>query len=91
MQPIVPPPPSSPLYQTLGQLADAVRQLPAAAEHSAPARLRREAIALAEVIDRDGDRPTIDHAIEANRLLRRIHDYLAEQPNLQPTGSTATG
>ncbi|HEV7710153.1 MAG TPA: hypothetical protein VGP16_18310 [Asanoa sp.] len=78
MQPIVPPPPSSPLTQTLGQLNDAVRQLPAAAEHSAPARLRREAIALAEVIHRDGDRPSIAHTVEANRLLRRIHGYLAD-------------
>jgi hypothetical protein len=78
MQPIVPPPPSSPLAQTLGQLNDAVRQLPADAEHSAPARLRREAIALAEVINRDGDRPSISHTVEANRLLRRIHGYLAD-------------
>ena len=66
MQPIVPPPPSSPLIQTLGQLDDAVRQLPAAAEHSAAARLRREAIALAEVIHRDGDRTSIAHTAEAN-------------------------
>jgi hypothetical protein len=91
MQPIVPSPPSSPRTQTLGELNGAVRQLPAAAEHSAPARLRREAIALAEVIHRDGDRPSIAHAVEANRLLRRIYGYLAEQPNLQPSGSSALG
>lgn len=81
MQSIVPPPPSSPLDQTLGQLNDAVRQLPAAAEHSAPARLRREAIALAEVIHRDGER---SHTVEANRLLRRIHGYLAAEPSTEP-------
>lgn len=82
MKPIVPPPPSSPLTQTLGQLNDAVRKLPAAAEHSAPARLRREAIALAEVINRDGDRPSIVHTVEANRLLSRIHGYLANTTDL---------
>ncbi|SNT49474.1 hypothetical protein SAMN05421812_107211 [Asanoa hainanensis] len=71
MQPIV----SSPLNQTLGELNDAVRQLPAAAEHSAPARLRREAIALADVIHRDGESA---HTDEANRLLRRIRGYLVD-------------
>jgi len=81
MQPIVPPPPSSPLTQTLGQLNDAVRQLPAAAEHSAPARLRREAIALADVIHRDGEDA---HTAEANRLLRRIRGYLVEAAEHKP-------
>jgi hypothetical protein len=86
MQPIVPPPPSSPLTQTLGQLNDAVRQLPAAAEHSAPARLRREALALADVIARDGERTSTAHTAEANRLLRRIHGYLvaAGEPSTKP-------
>ncbi|MDG4825106.1 hypothetical protein O7635_24935 [Asanoa sp. WMMD1127] len=77
MQPIAPLPPSRPLTLTLGQLDDAVRQLPAAAEHSAPARLRREAVALAETIYRAGDRTGTAHAMEANRLLRRIRGYLA--------------
>ncbi|GAA1868661.1 hypothetical protein [Asanoa iriomotensis] len=77
MHPIVPPPPNSRLAQTLGQLDEAVRQLPAGAEHSAPASLRREAIALAEVIHRNGDRSGVAHTAEANRLLHRIRGYLA--------------
>lgn len=85
MQSIVPPP-SGPLTQTLGQLNDAVRQLPAAAEHSAPARLRREAIALAELIARDGDQSSNAHTVEAHRLLRRIRGYLvtAAEPSPKP-------
>ncbi|GIF63990.1 hypothetical protein Ais01nite_20250 [Asanoa ishikariensis] len=77
MQPIVPPP----LTATLGELNDAVRQLPAAAEHSAPARLRREAIALADVIHRDGEGA---HTAEASRLLRRIRGYLVDASEPKP-------
>ncbi|WP_203719309.1 hypothetical protein [Asanoa siamensis] len=75
MQPIVPPS-NGQAVRALGELNDAVRQLPADAEHSAPARLRREAIALAELIHRDGDRNSIAHTAEADRLLRRIRGYL---------------
>ena len=81
MQPV-----SSPLTHVLGQLNDAIRRLPADNEHSAPARLRREVMALAEVIHRDGDRPGTAHAAEADRLLRRIQGYLAAaaEPSAKP-------
>jgi hypothetical protein len=86
MQPIVPPSPSSPLTHMLGQLNEAIRRLPADAEHSAPARLRREVMALAEVIHRDGEGPGAAHTAEANSLLRRIQGYLAAtaEPSAKP-------
>ncbi|MEV4537480.1 hypothetical protein AB0J82_27245 [Asanoa sp. NPDC049518] len=85
MQPVVPPSSSNPL----GQPSDAVRHRPAAPEHSAPAKLQREAFALAEVIHRNGS--DISHTVEADRLLCRIRGHLevTTEPSTKHQGEPA--